>query len=161
MTLKGYYFKVRVLQRNFLESLGLCAYLKDNPEKVCLIAQKKLNVSSSQLFKYSHRIFSEEKNEHLEKIFGQNYADLCNYVHGNLEGTLKGISAGFEDQKENGFEVHFTVPSEPSAEELSNLAVYPIIAILGLQYCFHDILSAKQTKDLMNTIYKGLLAFKN
>lgn len=167
LTLKGYYYEACVLQRNFLESLGLCAYLADNPEKISLILKhNRLDISSSGLFRYTQRIFSKEKDEHLNEITVKLYGTLCDYVHGNLNATLKGLSVEVDDLEgkvdgQSSLGLNLKLPSDPDVDKVSELSLFPLIAILGLLYCYDGVLSPKQRKKLLNVVHKEFLVIAN
>jgi hypothetical protein len=168
LVLKGYYYEANVLTRTIWESLGFCAYLKDNPEKSNQIFEhKKLDISSIGLFKYNLRIFGMQRNEEQEKLTNKMYGEFCDYVHGNLNATLKGISANFDHlitKDAHGSEfatMTMTLPSDLDTAQVLDLLTLPTFAIIGLRYCFDDSLSQEQKRRLQRIIVDGIKKIAN
>lgn len=146
LTLRGYEYDVNILWRNFHESLGLCVYLKDNPEKVeSWINGKKLDVSKRKLFLEVKRIFrtNDSRFDTQTEFF---YEDLCDYVHSGFFAHLKSVFPTlFEGEDEiidsqPAINVQMKYPSKPDERLICDLSMLALTLVYAELYLFEDIL---------------------
>lgn len=87
LTLKGYYYNLSVVQRSFIESIGLCAYLSQNPEEVWKwLKGKHVSVAKINLLHYATKLLKDAKTD--TKRAKALYGRLCNYVHANVRAVV-------------------------------------------------------------------------
>jgi hypothetical protein len=130
-------FESNILIRNYYESIGLCIYLKENPEKVDDWLKGKTNLlPTSTAFKLVAKIFKSENNEQLEKLATKTYGKLCNYVHGNFFVNI--------DSVYNRQEKTFELPSRLRQNEINGIAYLSMGLLWTILHVFEDDLSNSQ-----------------
>jgi hypothetical protein len=88
LTLKGYYYDLSVVQRSFIESIGLCAYLSQSLEEEALnwVKGKDVNVTKINLLPYATKLLKDIKTD--SKGGKALYGKLCHYVHTNPRALM-------------------------------------------------------------------------
>jgi len=155
LTLKGYYYEAKVLMRNFGESLGLCAYLKDNPIKAAHWLQgEKINISSIKLFSQMEKIFLSKKTKTADKSTYRFYGNLCNYVHSNITASLDIIVKEIKQKATDGQPITALTLQLPKfdSEEVDEVPHLAITMALGIFYVFEDELPIEKKVKLLRFI---------
>jgi hypothetical protein len=161
LTLKGYYFEAKILTRNFWETIGLCVYLKQNPDKAELwYSGKKVEVPSIKLFNLAAKVFYAQD----EDIFNRTYGLLCNYVHSNSLAVLSSVISDFnvgekmiEGKPATGITVE--LPSPFDYQPIVDLALLPCAMLFAILYLFDDRLPKERKGKIMRFLGKEGVKF--
>jgi hypothetical protein len=154
LRIKGHYYDATIVERNFLESIGLCVYLSsDKEEAFRWMRGKPITVASIRLLDYADRMFHLGKNDYTMKRM---YGEICHYVHTNVRAarlaahvTKKTRRIGEVDA--NWISLQLTPRFEE--EEIGGIGVFPFFATLVLEQIFNNELKldkrrAKKSKRL-------------
>jgi len=140
LTLMASYYESLILQRSFLESIGLIAYLSENEEEATLWTQnKKISVSTFKLIENISKflqIDGGKQGPYLVKFYGE----LCNYAHSNM---LAVFSLFLLDEKEE-IEIDGTkivslpirLPSAFNEQLVIDITFLPMILLLTIGKVF-------------------------
>ncbi len=159
LTLKGYYYDSGVLIRNFYESLGLCVYLKENPEKAEQWFKGGEIRNKKELFKLNRKIFRAPFNAELDEMADVMYKYLCDYVHSGLFANLEGISVSFERKDkiidgQSARTITVQMPSNVKKEEIDGLPLLALAMVYALLFLFEDILPDEKKLSLAEFLLK-------
>jgi hypothetical protein len=148
LDVKGYHFESSVLSRNFYESLGLCVFLKEHPEKTEKWLNGEIVVTSKEAFKQFIKIFLTETNEGITNQTVDTYKMLCDFVHG------KAIVNIFTIVNAKNKKYSFQIPPRFRKMEVSGLWLFSITMLYGLLYLFKDDLKNEQQTKIGEYILK-------
>lgn len=157
LTLRGYYYETSILERNFYECIGLCVYLKRNPEKAEIWNTAKKVEGSLRLSTLVGEIFkplTTDDKKRLEKSYGL----LSNYVHNNLPALLSIISdleAGekiIEGKTAKAITIQY--PSSFNHSKVVDLATLPFVSLYALRFLYDDILPQNRKAEISRFLAK-------
>jgi len=152
LTLKGYYYDLLVVQRSFIESIGLCAYLAQNPEEALnWLKGKNMGVAKINLLPYVGKLLKDtETDTRYAKVL---YGELCNYAHANVRAVLSLHSITKSPNLAVGT---YFVPVFDE-KQVECVAPWVILTLTVLKEIFYDELSERKR----NKITKQLNLYLN
>ena len=144
LTLKGYYYDLSVVQRSFIESIGLCAYLSQNPEKEALnwLKGKNVSVAKINLLHYAGKLLKDTKTD--TKRAKALYGRLCNYAHANVRALVSLLS---KIESPNLTIGTFYVPVFDE-KQVECIAPWTIFTLAVLKEIFYDELAERKRNKI-------------
>lgn len=137
--LKGYYYDKLVLDRTFLESIGLCAYFTLNEKEARRwLSGKDVKPPKIELADYVTKLFSMEGIS-VKPLYGR----LCNYVHTNLKGILSLVR---ELRPPQDAVMQFS--PEFDKQKFYGISPYPVFMLILLAIMFRDNLAERQLRKI-------------
>lgn len=160
LTLKRYYFESNILQRNFYETIGLCVYFKQNPDKAMIwLKGKQVEVSSIKLFNLVGKIYEAENKKTNE--FNAAYGLLSNYVHSNARAYSTIVSGFIEDDNPvDGTVANSIGLKTPSSkcnyDLILDMVIQPCVLLFALPYLFENNFPEKRKDKILRFVAKQL-----
>ena len=138
-----------------MKLLGLCVFLKENPDKVDDWLNGKTNlVTTIESFRLIKKIFRVEGNKQIDKLIGRTYGHLCNYVHGNSLANVYTVTNIEENEEGRGYALQ--LPARLKEEEVNGLWDLSLAMVYALFYLFEDDLTKQQKLKLGHFILREL-----
>lgn len=160
LVMKAYYYDAAVLERSFVESLGLCAYLSVNEGEAKRWRDgKKINVASINLLEYVPRLLGGVQGTNHSDDAKRVYGELCDYVHTNVRAvvslipTLKTRAKHKKVGAEIGAELSFEFAPKfdsRAQEQMYGVSIYPLVTALVLLETFKLELGEKREKKMLS-----------
>lgn len=151
LTLKGYYYDARIIERSLIEAIGLCAYLAlDDKEAKRWIAGKDIKVPKISLFDYVPQLLRIDTGDFSAKsVYGQ----LCHYVHTNARAIVSLIDTMPDRSpkrvgKKLSAEVKLKFTPKFDRERFREIASSPIIVTIVLSRIFDKELAEKTKRKI-------------
>jgi len=153
LTLRGYYHDVAVVQRGYIESIGLCAYLFQSSEEEALnwIDGKDVGVAKTNLLSCATKLVKDAKtmdDKHSKSLYGQ----LCGYTHSNPRALI----SFFSDTDSSNLTIG--APLVPIFDEKQGqyIAHYAIFTVAVLKEIFHDELEEGERNRITRLLNRYL-----
>jgi len=144
LTLKGYYYDLSVIQRSFVESIGLCAYLLQNPEDALnWIKGKNVSVAKINLLDYAIKLLRgyTKKGAKCTQAF---YGELCNYAHANI----RAVSSLFRKAESSDLTLGTYYVPIFDEKQVECISPWSIFTLAVLREIFHDELAQRERRKI-------------
>jgi hypothetical protein len=143
LTLKGYYYDLSVVQRSFIESIGLCAYLSQNPEEALnWLKGKDVSVAKINLLPYAGKLLKDTKTN--TKRAKALYGRLCNYAHANVRAVASLLAKSESSNLTIGT---FYVPVFDE-KQVECIAPWSILTLAVLREIFYNELAERKRNKI-------------
>lgn len=151
LTLKGYHYESLVLQRSYVEGLGLSVFLSENLEEAKRwLEGKRIKVSTFKLFQK----FSETLYRKLDPEIGSLYQFLCDHVHTNIQAVIHFLdlvnveNLVLEGRKIKKVPIRVS-PFDFDKREVAGIPSFPLVLSTVLLEVFSEKIDEKQKKAFL------------
>ncbi len=149
LTLRGYYYDTRILERNLAEIVGLCSYFVFNKGKAKeWLEGKRPQISKKDLVNYTSKIMQPKNKKWKEPDLKTTYETLCRFVHNDFIAIFSSSKIKF--LRKPDIEVKI-IPSYDK-DLFLKICTYPLFISALLLEIFKNELENKYKKYWMNLV---------
>jgi hypothetical protein len=154
LTLNGYYYDASVIQRSFIESIGLCAYLSQASEKEALnwIDGKDVGVAKINLFSYATKLVKNAKTID-DKRSKALYGKLCGYTHSNPRAL---VTSFFHKADSSNFAFSTSLTPIFDEKQVGYIAHWALFTVAVLKEIFYDELKERERNRITKLLNRYL-----
>ena len=169
LTMKGYYYDTVILERSFVENLGLFVYLAKNEEEARnWLIGKDISIPKIKLLDELFSLMSKEMKKHGEGR--AMYGKLSQYVHASLRAigpsfvtNIDKQSGRVEKERKEFSEYSFSIEFPPffRKQDVPDFAVYPMVSLIVIMELFKNELEDRWVKKIRNILREYMTAIKS
>jgi hypothetical protein len=158
LTIMGYYYEASILDRSFIEAIGLCCYLKLNKEDAKKwFKDNKIDKSSFKILESISILLNLDLKNQINELYGR----LCDFVHTNSSAVATLIDFETAEQYLNQEgqkikQVFIEIPSKYDKSKVDNIISYPLLVLLIMLTIFEKQISNTQRKKINRFLKKGV-----